>query len=144
MKVKVFTIRLCSDKFFSDQQLLNDFLETHKYVKSATHFVEGEDVNYWSVLLHYDDLTETIKKDRISYENLNPEQQRVFQTLKQWRAEKADKLRLANFMICHNSELLDIAVNRPSNINELRQIRGFGDKKSDKYGDDIIAVLNAI
>ena len=63
MKVKVFTIRLTSEKMVSDQKVLNDFLETVKFVKSATHFVEAEDVSYWSVMVHFEDLYETKKNE---------------------------------------------------------------------------------
>jgi ribonuclease D len=119
-----------------------NFLETIKFVKSATHFVEAEDVSYWSVLVHYEELYETKKEGEIKEANLNTNQLNVFQKLKQWRAVKAGKMRMANFMICHNSELIDIAYNQPKSIDELRLIKGFGNKKADKYGNDIIAVLN--
>ena len=66
MKVKVFTIRLTSEKMISDQKALNDFLETIKFVKSATHFVEAEDDSYWSVMVHFEDLYETKKKLRFT------------------------------------------------------------------------------
>ena len=75
---------------------------------------------------------------------MNAKQLEVFQTLKQWRAEKAEKMKMANFMVCHNSELIDIAYNQPKSIDELRLIKGFGNRKAEKYGDDIISVLNAI
>lgn len=144
MKVKVFTIRLVSEKFFADQKGLNDFLETVTFVKSATHFVEAEDVSYWSVMVHFEDLYETKKLEEIKEARLNTKQLEVFQTLKQWRAEKAGKMKMANFMVCHNSELIDIAFNQPKDIDELRLIKGFGNRKADKYGDDIISVLNAM
>jgi ribonuclease D len=144
MKVKVFTIRLISEKFHTDQTTLNDFLETVKFVKSATHFVEADEVNYWSVMIHFEDLYETKKMEEKKEANLNEKQLEVFQSLKQWRAEKAGKMKMANFMVCHNSELIDIAFNQPKSIDELRLIKGFGNRKTDKYGDDIIAVLNAL
>ena len=144
MKVKVFTIRLTSEKMVSDQKVLNDFLETVKFVKSATHFVEAQDVSYWSVMVHFEDLYETKKNEDPKEAKLNAKQLEVFQTLKQWSAEKAEKMKMANFMVCHNSELIDIAYNQPKSIDELRLIKGFGNRKAEKYGDDIISVLNAI
>jgi ribonuclease D len=47
-------------------------------------------------------------------------------------------------MICHNSELIDLAMYKPSNLDESQQIKGFGKQKSERFGDDILAILNAV
>ena len=47
-------------------------------------------------------------------------------------------------MICHNSELISIAVSKPSSVSQLKLIKGFGTIKSQKFGDEIISLLNAV
>ena len=47
-------------------------------------------------------------------------------------------------MICHNSELIDLAMYKPSNLDELQQIKGFGKQKLERFGEDILAILNAV
>ena len=42
------------------------------------------------------------------------------------------------------SELIDLAQYQPSNLDELQQIKGFGKQKADKFGEDILAILNAV
>jgi superfamily II DNA helicase RecQ len=143
MKVKVFTIRTDPNDLTKDEQLLNDFLENVVLKKSSTQFVE-EEKSHWSVLIHYEEHEHSPRLDRKSFEDLTPKDQQLYIYLKQWRSEKSEKLRLKNFMICHNSELLDIALYKPSNRDELKQIKGFGERKADKYGDDILAILNAV
>ena len=81
--------------------------------------------------------------ERKSFEDLNVKDQQVYMYLKQWRTEKAEKLQQKNFMICHNSELIDLAMYKPSNLDELQQIKGFGQQKAVKFGDDILTILNA-
>jgi len=39
---------------------------------------------------------------------------------------------------------MNIAIYKPESISQLRKIKGFGEVKSDKYGDAIIALLNAV
>ena len=59
MKIKVFTIRLSENELEIDQNSLNDFLETVIFKKSSTQFVESENDSFWSVLVHYEEISET-------------------------------------------------------------------------------------
>lgn len=47
-------------------------------------------------------------------------------------------------MICHNSELIDLAMFKPTTLDELQQIKGFGKQKAARFGDDILSILNAV
>ncbi|CAM3654522.1 HRDC domain-containing protein [Flavobacterium saliperosum] len=145
MNIQVFTIRIASEHLLSDQKRLNDFLQQVKFVKSTTHFVASEECQYWSVLLHYETPNEIPEKKRpVQVADLTPGGQYVFECLKQWRTEKAERLGIPKFMVCHNSELINIVLYHPKDIEGLKKIKGFGAKKAEKYGEDIITVLNAI
>lgn len=145
MLVRVFSIRLDTLFLEYDQQQLNTFLNSVTFKKSSTQFVEGE-AAHWSVIVHYE--TEKQQKperlERKSYDDLNSKDKQVYGFLNQWRTEKADALKLKKFMICHNSELIDLAMYKPSNLDELQQIKGFGKQKADRFGEDILAILNAL
>jgi superfamily II DNA helicase RecQ len=145
MQVRVFSIRLDVAFLEYDQQQLNAFLNSVMFKKSSTQFVDGEEA-HWSVIVHYETL-EQQKPERLerkSYEDLNSKDKQVYGFLNQWRTEKADALKLKKFMICHNSELIDLAMYKPSNLDELQQIKGFGKQKAEKFGEDILAILNAV
>jgi superfamily II DNA helicase RecQ len=145
MQVSVFSIRIDPAFLEQDQQKLNTFLETVTFKKSSTQFLESEPT-HWSVIVHYE--TEEQKKperlERKSYEDLLPNDKQVYGYLNQWRNEKSEQLNQKKFMICHNSELIDLALYKPSNLDELQQIKGFGKQKADKFGEDILAILNAV
>ena len=145
MQVKVFSIRLEPAFLIEDQQKLNEFLATIMFKKSSVQFVESEE-SYWSVLVHYDVLENEIpaKQERKAYEDLQPKDKQLYGYLNQWRTEKADELKQKKFMICHNSELIDLAMYKPSNFDELQQIKGFGKQKTEKFGEDILSILNAV
>lgn len=145
MQVSVFSIRLDAAFLEYDQQQLNAFLNSVTFKKSSTQFVEGEEA-HWSVIVHYETL-EQQKPERLerkSYEDLNSRDKQVYEFLNQWRTEKSEVLKLKKYMICHNSELIDLAMYKPSDLDELQQIKGFGKQKADRFGEDILAILNAV
>ena len=145
MQVRVFSIRLDNAFLEYDQQQLNTFLSSVTFKKSSTQFVESEEA-HWSVIVYYES-EEQEKPERLeqkSYEDLNPKDRQVYNYLRQWRIEKAEQLKIKNFMICHNSELIDLAMYKPSNLDELQQIKGFGKQKSERFGEDILSILNAV
>ena len=144
MQVRLFTIRLSSTYLEQDQLSLNSFLETVQFKKSSTQFVEQEE-GYWSVLIYYENKeSQELEKEGVQFQNLDEQQQRVLAFLKQWRTEKALSLRVKNFMICRNSELIDLALNRPSTLSELERIKGFGKQKIDRFGEELVTLLNAV
>ena len=145
MQVSVFSIRIDPAFLEQDQQTLNTFLETVIFKKSSTQFLESESA-HWSVIVHYENEQQqkSIRLERKSYEDLLPQDKQVYGYLNQWRTEKSEQLNQKKFMICHNSELIDLALYKPSNLDELQQIKGFGKQKADKFGEDILAILNAV
>ena len=109
------------------------------FVKSDTHFVESK-TSYWSVLIHYNEKGEIPKveknggeRNEIIEQDLNSHQKAVYEHLKGWRAEKAQKLKIPSYTICHNSELLNAILREAKTPTDLRTIKGFGDLKVEKY-----------
>ena len=125
MKVRLFIIRLDSDKLAEDEKQLNDFLETVEFVKSDSHFVESK-VNYWSVLVHYKEKIKaeitSSQRNEVVEQGLNSNQKELYNALKQWRFEKSQKLKIPMVSICHNSELLNIIIRKVKTPTDLRCI----------------------
>lgn len=149
MKVKVFHIRLTKENLQTDQDNLNNFLDSVTVKKTATELVNGHP-NFWSILVFFDEQKaekqeKTSDKISVTDDNeLTEDEKRIFSTLKQWRQEKAMQLNIPNFMVCHNTELMTISKVKPQTLDELSKIKGFGGQKIAKFGDDIIALLNSI
>ncbi len=156
MQIKAFHIRLAKEHQAGDEAALNAFLRTVTVKKTATQFVAAQP-NFWSVLVYYEPLTQPAAVPENS--SIAPAEKaqfpeteapltdaeiQIFETLRHWRSEKANEANLPNYMICHNRELEDIARMRPQTVAELQKIKGFGPHKMDKYGEEIIAVLNAL
>lgn len=148
MQTKIFKIRVAEGFLQNDQAELNAFLETVQVRKTATQLIEEKET-YWSVMIFYKEkIAEGKKKSEknpVTEEViLTEEETKILSVLKEWRSDKAKELGLTAFMVTHNSELLALAQIKPKSIDELQKIRGFGGKKIEKFGGDIIALMNSI
>ena len=72
--------------------------------------------------------------------NEDPENGDVTITV-QWRREKAKELKLSAFIILTNRTLLTISDAAPLSAEELLAIRGFGNILYERYGEDILRIV---
>lgn len=66
----------------------------------------------------------------------------LFNSLKVWRRNKANKENIKPYIIFSDSTLIEITNRLPITIEELGKIRGVGEKKIEKYGQEIIDLIN--
>ena len=66
----------------------------------------------------------------------------LLRALKKWRKEKANSLNIPAFVILHDKSLRQIASVIPKAENELLNIEGIGQAKLQKYGSEIMAIIN--
>lgn len=75
---------------------------------------------------------------------LTAEQEKTYAALRNWRNEQASQTGLAPYMIAHNDSLMQIAILPVKSKEDLLQIKGFGEKRAEKYGDEILRVLSMV
>ena len=143
MNVQLFSVRVDAPHLVQDQQQLTDFIASVELVQSDTHFIEC-DASYWSVLLHYKEKINLARHENESLIDLTQDQIERYQQLKKWRNLLAIRLDLKPFMICHNSHLIQIAVQHPRSLSDFQWIKGFGVKRIEKYAKKMIQVLENI
>ncbi len=61
--------------------------------------------------------------------------------LKQWRLQRASADHLPPYVIAHDSALELIAIELPRSKGQLIKLKGFGPTKLDKYGDELLAIV---
>src|SRR5579863_6200640 len=61
--------------------------------------------------------------------------------LREWRRNLARDLGIAAFIVLHDSALDALCAAKPSTLGELRGVSGFGEKKIQSYGKEILAAL---
>ncbi len=73
--------------------------------------------------------------------DLNSADRLVFESLRQWRKEKAKELDVPAFVILTDRSLCHLAEKRPSNKSELAEIYGFGEAKVERFGTELLRIL---
>lgn len=149
MNLKLFQTRLDDKHIQQDQDAINTFMESVTVKKTATQFVISQP-DFWSVLVFYENgkaqKNGSKESDKLSFdseEELTADEKQIFGALKQWRKDRAKEVNVPEYLVCHNAELITVSKTRPRSMEELLKIKGIGNQKIAKYGDDIIAVVNA-
>ncbi len=60
---------------------------------------------------------------------------------REWRRNTAREKGVSAFVILHDTALEDLCLVEPSNLKELRRVSGFGEKKVEMYGQEILDAL---
>jgi superfamily II DNA helicase RecQ len=156
MNVKLFQARLDEMYLQADQETLNQFLGSVTVKKTSTQYVPGEP-DYWSVLVFYENGKTTKEngkaprkttREMVSHTTepeplLTADQLEIVTALKQWRRDKAHEINQPEYIVCHNATIEALSRQKPRSLEELSEVRGFGEQKVARYGEDVIAVLNA-
>lgn len=76
---------------------------------------------------------------QVSDEVLNPQ---LFILLKQWRNEKAKELNLPVYLVLPQKAITELSTRLPQTPSELKAVKGFGDKKVQKFGAEILEIIS--
>lgn len=68
----------------------------------------------------------------------------LIETLKKYRMNKAQEKNLPPYYIFNDITLNEIITYKPTTIEELLAIKGFGPKKCDWYGEDILDIIRSL
>ena len=77
-----------------------------------------------------------------TYSEADIDHPELFQTLREWRAAKAKENNVPHFHILHQKTLIQIVVNLPDTLKELMKIKGIGKKLSERYGEELVAMIS--
>lgn len=69
----------------------------------------------------------------------NPELREYLRT---WRREAARKQGIPAFTVMHDTSLDDLCRVMPESLTDLRRVYGFGERKTESYGREILAAIN--
>ncbi len=147
MQIKTFHIRVSKEHINSDEEKLNDFLKDKEVINTFAELVKTDKIIFWSIVIAYEERIIDDKSGKITYSKeteLSEDEQKIIDALKQWRTNTAAKENVPQFVIAHDKELITIVKQKVENIDDLKTIKGFGEKKIAKYGEDIIALLNSL
>jgi DNA helicase-2/ATP-dependent DNA helicase PcrA len=67
----------------------------------------------------------------------------LLDALRRWRRERSAADGVPAYVVFHDTTLAEIAEVRPRSLPALRRVRGMGPTKLDRYGEEILAVIEA-
>lgn len=70
---------------------------------------------------------------------LNPE---LYNILKIWRKQRANKDSIKPYIIFSDATLIEIVNKLPKSMEDLFEIRGVGEKKIERYGEEVLKIIN--
>ncbi|MEO5333745.1 MAG: HRDC domain-containing protein [Magnetococcus sp. YQC-5] len=142
MPVRIITISFNPEaKLFQDEDFLR-WLINKRVIRQEPAFFQLEGKPYWSVFVEYEVLL-TPEEQREPTVTLPAKESALLERLRTWRREKSDKERLPAFVIATNSHLEQVVKALPTTMEALRQINGFGLKKTERHGREIIEIIKA-
>jgi len=65
----------------------------------------------------------------------------VFAELKKWRLERSRADGVPAYVVFHNAALVEIAARKPRSLGDLASVPGVGPAKLERYGDELLSVL---
>lgn len=140
MKVKMFKISLMSEeKQSEDMFVLNTFLEINKIDHLESTLVSGSDM-FWSVMVFYGLKKELKKKEE--WIVLTEKEKIIADHIRNWRKQEADKDGTPPYIILNSKTIRNLARANVINKFDLLDVNGVGQKKMERYGDQIMGILN--
>jgi len=149
--VKVMTLKFDEVRGGYDDAVLNDFLRKHRAVDVKHHFFVKSETQYLTLLITFhvtpQDLdrvehAETkVRDSQESWKNLLQESDMgLFQLLRAWRGRRARNDGMPPYVVLTNRQLAFVTRSKPQSLADLQKIDGFGEAKTSKYGEDILAI----
>jgi ribonuclease D len=138
MPVRILTIPFDASKDIFDDEILTKFLLNKNLVRLTPEFFMLNNRPYWTVMVEYESVvTENVSEK----EGLDKVQKLLYQRLMEWRKEKAELFGYPVYIVSTNKQLFEVVIKAPKTLEELKMVNGFGKKKTDKFGAEIIAII---
>lgn len=129
----------------SDESDLNNFLETVKVSRIYSSVINEKKQQFWSLLIFYEDKSTKTKHPSVQEEDitLTSLKDGLYEALRVWRNDQTTRENIPAYTIAHNLWLKQMVKMRVSTKEDLLQTKGFGARRTEKYGDDIIKVIKS-
>ena len=151
MKLKSFSLMLDESGALDDSHMQQE-LEGCEVLQVWEQFIPNTQT--WHLLVGYRLIAsqaKVTKKDRRQehkrsrqrlLEGLDPIEKEVYEILRAWRLNEANQKQLGPHFILTNAQLIEILKRKPSNLNQLKEIKGIGESKSKEHGQSLLVTLS--
>jgi len=137
MELRIFTLPYDEVSEGFPDEIITQFCHNKKVHKIETHFFLQDGRPFWSVAIQY----EIVLKGEDKVRALDDVQQHLYQRLREWRKEHAAQLGIPVYLIATNAQFLQMVKLKCRTLESLKQVKGFGKKRLNKYGRPIINLI---
>jgi len=135
-----------------DEGPLGDFLKDRRVIGLRDHFFLTEAGPRLVLVLRYEPHEEVEgpgrepgEKKKANSEKwrelLTPADLPLFNTLREWRRERAHRDGVPPYVICTNKQLALLVRARPQSLAKIGEVEGFGKGKIERFGVEMLAFL---
>ena len=137
MPFKIITVPFDAERVCFVEETLNAFCLNKTVVGYKAEFFQDGTGSYWTVFLEYKQVLEIGGKA----EPLSSEQLLLLKRLREWRKEKADETGVPVYVIYTNKQATELVKKGPKSLEALKAIEGFGKKKLESFGKELVGLI---
>lgn len=140
MDLRIFTLPFDPSQEGFPDEIVRDFCLNKKVYSVQSQFFVHEGRPFWSVAVQYDAL---LKVEEEKAPGLDELQQQLYNRLKAWRKQQGEKEGVPVYILATNQQLTTMVRLKVQSLEAFKQIKGFGAKRVQKHGKQIVAIIKA-
>jgi len=122
------------------------FLELHApsgsdYAKKYEDIIQGIGANHDESSVEKQDTSERVSAQSVEHKT-SLDEERLVQNLKAYRLKQCREENIKPYYVFNDKEMRDLIEKMPDSQASLLQVSGFGKVKVEKYGENILGILN--
>lgn len=149
MRIKTFEIRVDPAFREHDERTVNEFLSAVRVPRLHCGCLRSRSA--WMLLVIFNEKTADEPAMRAALAGrhlpagaeLTPGECERFEALRVWRDRRAAEMGCKPFVIASNRDLLNVARSGAASPADLLSVAGFGPRRAERYGEEIVAVLGS-
>ncbi len=141
MQYAIYSIPIVNGEI--EQEKMNKFLRSQKVIKVDKQLVQIGEGTYWSFCIQYIvsplAIEQDQRKEKVDYKVvLGEELFKKFSILRNIRKQLADKDAVPAYAVFTDAELSEIVKLEQLDIENIKKIKGIGEKKVEKYAQPML------
>ena len=149
MRIKTFEIRVDPAFREHDERTVNEFLSAVRVPRLHCGCLRSRSA--WMLLVIFNEETadESAMRAALVGELLHAGSEVTsgkcvrFEALRVWRDRRAAEMGCKPFVVASNRDLLNVARSGAASPADLLSVAGFGPRRAERYGEEIVAVLGS-
>ena len=137
MHLRIFTLPFDPVSEGFPDEVVTEFCKNKKVLSLEPQFFRQEERAFWSVSVRY----EILSKHDAPTRELDEDQKLLYEKLREWRKETAQRDGVPVYLLGNNQQLIEIIRRKATTLEALKGVGGFGRSKIERYGGQVVAIV---